>query len=224
MKKTTYTIGLSLLGVACLPAALTVLTPADINLGSTSTASFSDGNVTLTPLQGNTPATFNANAVRLGIDDFGTNANGFNDPDSVANNGNEEKLRFEFAPTIGLAGLAWDFSRASGNTADDGVIITGFVADPMATFSASSSSGLTATYDATAGSLRVNVVFFSSTLDSLILNPAASAGQTLLLAVQDTDEARAQLAIRSISYDVIPEPSSLALLGLGSLALVRRRR
>ncbi|MDQ8191562.1 PEP-CTERM sorting domain-containing protein [Roseibacillus persicicus] len=223
MNTTKYTLALSLTGLVSLPAAVVTLSTPDINGGVSTTSSFSDGNLTLTPLQGTSAATFNAHGIRLGIDDFGTNANSFNDPDTDPNNGNEEKLQFDFAPTVGLSSISYDFSRADGTGANDGVIISGFTADPGVTFSISNAN-LFAVYNA--GSVRLNLPgsLFDGTETFINFDPAASAGQTLLLSVTDTTQAGAQLAIRSISYDTIPEPSSTALLALGGLALLRRRR
>lgn len=185
--------------IDCAAAAIVPLTPANINLGDTNTAGFSNADLTLTPLQGGNPATFNANATRLGIDDFGTNANAFNDPDVDPSNGNEEQLRFVFAANAGLTELGWDFSRADGPGANSGVFITGFSADPGATVSA---GGGTASYSNGKLTIKIPGSSFSGTLRTLTLaNPGASTGATLLLSVTDEDQAGAQLAIRGISYE-----------------------
>ena len=125
----------ALLAATAVPAAcggIVSLSPAQIN-GQAKAASFANDDVTLVPLIGTTPATFNSLAARLGIP--GTNANAFNDPDTNPDNGNEQKLRFVFAPHAGLTGLSWDWSRADGPGSRSGVTITGFTADPGATFS-----------------------------------------------------------------------------------------
>lgn len=205
-------------------AVITTLTPGTISGLNTATASYSDLNVTLTPFIGSTPATFNANATRLGVDDqVGTNANAFNDIDIDPSNGNEEKLRFAFSPTVGLSSIAYDFSRSDGPGANDGVIITGFTADPGITFSISNAS-LFAVYSA--GSVRINIPgsLFNGTETFINFDPNASRGQTLNMTVTDSTQAGAQLAIRSIAYDVVPEPTISLLGGLGFLALFRRRR
>lgn len=237
MKTTLCHLSLSLLGISCLPATIIAFTPAQITGEDTTTTSFSDGNVTLTPFIGTTEATFNASPApvnnpagprRLGIDDNDTNGNGFNDPDTDPDNGNDERLQFAFAPTVGLNSITYDFSRADG--VNGGVFISGFLADPQISFSVAD-PGLFAEFDDTTGTARIVIPgsLFPTGVDTTInFNPATSAGETLLLRVVDTDQANAQLAILGITIDddvqPIPEPSSVALLALGGLGLLRRRR
>ncbi len=195
------------LTLACLPAAqagVVTLLPSDINGGDSATASFSNADVTLTPLQGGAAATFNGNAARLGIDDFGTNVNAFNDPDTDPNNGNEEQLEFQFSATAGLTGISWDYSRADGPDPLSGVIISGFSSDPGATLSGATGGGSVSYSN---GSLLIKVGYVSNGDDGILTlsNPGASAGATLLLSVTDEDQAGAQLAVTSISYeDAVP--------------------
>ena len=149
------------------------------------------------------PATFNANAVRLGIDDFGTNANAFNDPDAIAGNGNDEQLRFEFGNNAGLTQLSWDFARADGPMEDSGVRISGFTSDPGVSVTG---PGASASYANGVVNLQLSGAAFAQTDGFLNLaNPAASTGATLLLTVTDTTQAGAQFPILSISYeDAVP--------------------
>jgi len=51
-----------------------------------------------------------------------------------------------------------------------------------------------------------------------LLDPTAAPGE--VLAISDLD----LLAFDVIGYDLIPEPATISLLGLGALAIVRRRR
>jgi hypothetical protein len=51
-----------------------------------------------------------------------------------------------------------------------------------------------------------------------ILDPTAALGETLVISDLDLQ------ALDVIGYDLIPEPATMSLLGLGALALVRRRR
>lgn len=181
-------------------AGVVTLLPSDINLGDTNSSSFTNGNITLTPLRGGIVASFNGAAARLGIDDFGTNVNAFNDPDTIPNNGNEEQLQFEFASTAGLTGLSWDFARADGPDNRSGVNISGFSADPGAS---ATGPGLGAiTYSNGTLNIQLSSAAFSNTDGVLTLsNPSASAGATLLMTVTDTTQAGAQLPITSISYE-----------------------
>lgn len=204
-------------------AALVSLTPGTISGGVATTLTFTDGNITLSGFIGSVATAFNNNPTRLGIP--GTNANAFNDPDTNPNNGNEQKLQFAFNSTSGLTMFMWDFSRADGPGADSGVSITGFSADPGASFSGNV-AGISSTYSA--GILRFNIPGATfADADGIITfsNPGASSGQTLLLKVTDEDQAGAQLAITGIQYDnAVPEPSSLLLPALAGLALAVRRR
>lgn len=206
------------LTAASTSAATVTLTPDLVNLGDTNTTVFDDGNVVLTPLDAGSPTTFNANAARLGIDNAGTvNANAFN--------GTDEQLRLAFSSNAGLTQLGYDFTSSTLGTGGQ-FVISGFIADPLATFSGNLTavtvgvSGPSAVYDAGAGTLTVNTTVFENDDTFLDLaNAAASAGQTLLITPQG------QLPITTISYnDAVPEPGSLALLGLGGLLIARRRR
>jgi hypothetical protein len=191
----------ALLAAPAASAGIVSLTPGAINAGNTATAQYSDANVTLTPLRAGTPATFNANAVRLGIDDFGTNPNAFNDPDTDPNNGTEEQLRFEFAANAGLTTLSWDYSRADGPDTQSGVNISGFAFDPRISLTGPGTSP--ATYNDATGTLNIQIsaAGFVDTDGVLTLDPGASAGATLLMTVTDTTQAGAQLAITGISYE-----------------------
>lgn len=190
-------------------AVVTTLTPDVISGVDTNTTTFTDGNLTLTPLVGETPTTFNGNATRLGIDDAGTsNNNAFNDPDTDPMNGNEEYLRFEFAAGIGLSQIAYDFARADGPGPNDGVFISGFLADPFVTFTLADAPfndpRLTTSYDAGTGTVELDIPGALFNGDDIQVNfgrVAASEGQTLLLVATDTTQAGAQFPITSISYD-----------------------
>jgi hypothetical protein len=218
-------------------------------------SSFTDGGITLTalptqltnPTSAN-PTTFSGNNLRLGIVNTGlatssvNNIASFNDLDINPNNGNEELLGIQLAAASGLTSISYDFSRADGTGPNDGVIISGFLSDPGVTFTLVNSSlnggtsfggtGVTqaeAFWDAGSGSVRLNIPGgqFSSTVRWINFNPLASVGQTLTVRTTDTDQAGAQLAVLSISYDnlvSVPEPSSLGLVSLAMIGLVYRRR
>lgn len=204
-----FAIGI-IVAVAASPAmaVVTTLTPGDINGLDTETTFFTDGNLTLTPFIGETQATFNGNATRLGIDDQGTNANAFNDSDTDPANGNEEILRFEFASGIGLSQIAYDFARADGPGANDGVFISGFLADPFVSFTLAdepfTDPRLTTSYDAGSGTVELDIpgaLFNGNDIQVNFARVAASEGQTLSLVATDTTQAGAQFPITSISYD-----------------------
>lgn len=210
-------------------ASIVTLTPDVINGGDTNTAVYDNGEIRLSALVGGVAATFNANAARLGIDGQGTNNNAFNDPDTDPNNGNEEMLRMEFAATAGLTQIGWDFSRASN------VSISGFLSDPGASFSGQFSDpngiepDLSSTYDAMSGTLSFalpfNISFGNNDGFLDLANAAASAGATLTLKVTDIEQAGAQLAITTLSYDnAVPGPAVLGVLGGAGLFAGRRRR
>lgn len=205
-------------------ATIISLSPSDINGLDTNTANFDDGALTLTPLVGGIPSTFNADAVRLGIDDGSVNPGAFNDPDTDPFNANGEQLEFVFVTTSGLTQISFDFSRANGPGPGDGVFISGFSEDPGAVI-----TGADNFVSFSNGVLELDLTSFSDTDETLTLsNAAASAGQTLLLTVSDSTQANSQFAITGIQYDndvlAVPEPSSMALLGLGGLALLLRRK
>lgn len=219
-----------LAGVAAVASAsIVTLTPDVINGGDTNTSVYDNSEIRLSALIGGAAATFNASGARLGIDDQGTNANAFNDPDTDPNNGNEEMLQMEFVSNTGLTQMSWDFSRAQT------VTISGFLADPGASFSGQFSDpngvepDLSATFDAIAGaltfSLPFNISFGNNDGFLDLANAAASAGATLTLKVTDDSQAGAQFALTSLSYDnAVPAPAVLGVIGAAGILGTRRRR
>lgn len=120
--------------------------------------------------------------------------------------------------------ISFDFSRANGPGPGDGVFISGFSADPGAVI-----TGEGNVVSFSDGVLELDLSSFATEDDTLTLsNAVESAGQTLLLTVGDSSSNDSQFAITGIQYDndvfAVPEPSSTALLGLGGLALLLRRR
>lgn len=193
-----------------LSAVETTLTPDQIHLNDTATTSFTDGSITLTPFIFDgaefVQDSFNAQAVRLGIDNNGTNANAFNDGDTVVGNAGDEALELVLASGVGLSGMSYDFARADGPGASDGVLFSGFTANPLASFSVDDPRLFTVWEN---DILRLNIpgeLFSGTEVNITFANSLASAGQTLLMTVHDTTQAGAQFPIRSISYD--DEPSS----------------
>ena len=209
-------------------ASIVALTPADINGGVTTTASYTDAFVTLTPTVGGVASTFNADAVRLGIDGEGTNNNAFGGGGAGYNttfgDADDEALILAFQPGAGFAGFSYDFARADGTAATDGFQISGFTANPNAVATGTAPASISYA----SGVLTIQQTTFANADTFLTLDPTASNGQTLTLTVADSDQAGAQLPILGISYDnavvAVPEPTSLAVLAMGMIGLVARRR
>lgn len=215
------------------------LTPSDIHGGDTTTTSFSNEFVTLTPTVGGvtsvggTPVTFNANAARLGIDIAGTsNSNAFNDPDTTAGNTNDEGLILEFKGNAGFRGISWDFSRADGPLSTDGVQFSGFAFDPVAVLSGNVIGGqgnpiVTTSFDSGVLTLQLNNFAFVGADGFLTFeNTAASAGRAITLSVADSTQVGAQFAVTSITYDTtaVPELSSITLVAFAGMGMAVRRR
>jgi hypothetical protein len=200
---------------------------ADIIIGTDTTNqttfTTSDGLVTLNPFaSGLVPGTFGANASFIGIAG-GSNANGVDDGDGdPLTTFDREALEIVLDATVGLSQITFQFTRVNGPLPTDGVQISGFTSDPGVSFSGGTGS---VSYDGS-GSVFVNHPWNGATVTTVDFSSlGASAGQTLTLAANDSDEAGPQAVIGSISYQVIPEPSTLALvgLGLGAAWLCRRR-
>ena len=51
-----------------------------------------------------------------------------------------------------------------------------------------------------------------------LMDPTAAAGELLIITARDV------IALDAIGYDIVPEPATMALLALGGVALLRRRR
>lgn len=229
MKRVLFSAFLAAAITATVQAATINLTPTDVHGNDTTTASFSDGALTLTPFvhdgTGYAPNTFNGNPARLGIDANGTNNNAFADPDVTVGNAGEEALEYNFAAGFGLSRVSYDFSRADGPGVNDGVVFTGFTSNPVVSFSVVDPD-LFAVWNGV-NAVRVNIpgrLFGGALVDINFNNPAASDGQTILMTINDTTQAGPQLAIRGIAYSSIPEPTALALCGLVAVAGVARRR
>lgn len=196
------------LAATSVSAQLITLTPLQIHGGDTTTASFSNADLTITPTRGGVSdgITFNADAVRLGIDGFpgqGENPNAFSEADDIFGNGNEEGFILELSESVSLTQIAFDFSSFAGSNPTDGLQISGFVSDPGASLAGfgAGNAGNTVTFaDGT-----VTVIFTNSFGDPETFlnfeNLEASSGQTLTATVGDSIPASiSQLAVISISY------------------------
>jgi hypothetical protein len=152
--------------------------------------------------------------------------NGVNDDDGDPATGNDrEAIDIILDPTVGLIQIQFQWTRADGPLPTDGVQISGFVADPGVALSGGSGTA-TASFDAGLGSIFINHPWDGGNITTVdFSNLAASAGQTLRIGTNDSTETGPQAPMTSISYAIIPEPSTLALLGIGAgLMRIRRRR
>ena len=73
---------------------------------------------------------------------------------------------------------------------------------------------------------EVNINGVLNTFDGGDTNPFAISGNTLAIDLEPDGESTTQFRLRnwSFSFSAVPEPSSTALLGLGGLALMLRRK
>lgn len=193
-----------------------------------------DGLVTLKAYNSTSPAvptTFNTNPGFIGVSFTGDPANqqnGINDTDgNPATRNDQEAIDILFTPTVGLAEIAFAWSRADGTAATDGIQISGFTSDPGVSGVLLPTAGgfRDIRWDSGSGSVfaELSGSEFNGTLRTLSFsNLSASLGATLRITANDSDQAAPQAAIASITY--IPEPSSALLGGLGILGLLRRRR
>lgn len=208
--------------LGALSAPATVIT-SDLTADVVGSVSTGDGLVTLNAysvLDPETAGTFSS-AGFIGVAG-GNNGSAVDDIDGdPATLGDREAIDLLLDATVGLSQMVVQWTRASGAEPTDGVQIAGFLSDPGASLSTGTGG---VSYDA--GSVYVNLAWTGGTLTTLDLgNLGASAGQTLRITTNDSDETGPQVAIVSLSYDVIPEPSTLALLAVGTgLAAVARRR
>lgn len=187
-----------------------------------------DGLVTLFAYQSTdslVAGAFNSgNSNFIGVSNLG-NVNAVNDVDGDPTTGDDqEAIDIALSPTVGLSSIGFNFSRAEGPAATDGIQIAGFASDPGAS--------ATGTYADLRWDAGTNSIYFElapadfNTGGQLLTfsNLSASGGQTLRLTANDSSEAGSQAAITVISYDPIPEPSIALLAGLGLFGLLRRRR
>ena len=199
------------------PALAGSISAADVSGLSSYTTP--DGKVTLSPFAaGGAPGQFGPdNSCCIGVAG-GSNANGVDDLDGdPATTGDRERLDIALAVDTGLSSVDLIFTRANGPALNDGVVIEGFLSDPQATVDAmAASSGVTATFDN--GSVYINHLWRGGAVTNVVFDDlSASLGQTLSVGANDSDEATPQAVFNQFSYNVIPEPSALMLVG-GALA------
>ena len=169
--------------------------------------SFNFGAATVSAFFGSSASTPNAlinsaNPAYLGVNSSAFppdgNVNAINDRDGVAGGADQERLRIELQNRHGLARLTWQWSRADGPLATDGVSISGFHADPQAVFSGG--IGAAAPVYST-GRLTFQISAFNGNVNTVTFaNPAASSNATLEITVADSTQAGPQFALRSLSF------------------------
>lgn len=216
--------------VACISAKAETIDHTSITAGASSFTT-GDAKVTLTPLAaGGGAGVFGATSgCCIGVSG-GTNGSGVDDADgNPATAGDRERLDVTLSADVWLNEMGFIFTRANGPLATDGIAISGFLSDPGATLDASAASaGVTAAYDS--GTLYVNHGWRGGAVSVVsFANSAASLGQTLSIAANDSDEPGPQVVVNRLSYTVVPEPSTIAVAAVaaalvGARQLTRRRR
>lgn len=130
-----------------------------------------------------------------------------------------EELTLGFASTVNVQSMTITGHGKNDLTA----VIGGFASDPGASVSGLP-SGWTVTYDAIGDTVSIASNNNSGFLSSYVVSFANSVDVTALTLADPTvtDSGAAGVGFGGITF--IPEPSSSALLGLGGLALILRRR
>jgi len=177
------------------------------NAAGAGQSSFNYGPATLSAFFGAAASTPNAlinsaNLSYLGVNSSAvptdSNANAINDRNGAAGGTDQERLRITLQNRHGLARLTWQWSRADGPLATDGVSISGFNSNPGAVFS----GGISAANPIySSGKLTFQITAFNGTVNTITFtNPAASSNATLEITVADSTQATPQFAMTSLSF------------------------
>jgi len=194
------------------------------NPSATNQFSYDFGPVVVSAYLGGNPSVINSqNMAYIGVNGVG-NANAINDANGVLGGADQELLELKFDAGFGLSSLTWDYSRADGPLATDGVSISGFLADPGVSFT----GGIVGTPFYSGGTVNFQISAASGFLATIqtvsFANLAASDGATLSIIVADSTQTAAQFAMHNFTVSAVPEPSSLALLALGVVGIAAWRR
>ena len=184
-----------------------------------------DGKMTLTPFAaGGGAGTFGATSgCCIGVHG-GANNGAIGDADGSPITVNDrEWIDVTLAGDAALAEIGFIFTRANGPLPTDGIVISGFASDPLASLDPAAAAGVTASFDS--GMLYVNHGWRGGAVSMVsFANSAASLGQTLSIEANDSDEPAPQVVINTLSYTVVPEPASLVLAGVAAALLIKRRK
>jgi hypothetical protein len=176
--------------------------------------------VTLSASRGGSPTSLGFAGSTFGVTG-GKQANLVDDQDGLPGGSDQEVLHMAFESTNGLASISFQWTRAASEGA---IRLTGFVDDPRAAITANPNGNISVNYDSGSNELSIIHPWQGGNVSTVSLaNLGASQGQTIELSVDQADSAGPQAGIHEIGY-AIPEPASLALLGLGGALLVGRRR
>lgn len=200
------------------------IVPGDLTSGDSSFTT-ADTKVTLNPFAaGGAAGTIGASGCCFGVTG-GTNnvavTDGDGDPLTTAD---RENLDIVLAADTYLTDLNFLFTRSNGPESDDGIEISGFLANPGASLDAGAlGDGVTTSYSG--GTVYVNHPWRGGNVTTVSFsNSLASFGQTITLGANDSDETAPQAALNAIGYQVVPEPTSLVLGGFAMFCLTIRRK
>jgi hypothetical protein len=195
-------------------------------IGGSSSFTSADGQLTLTPFAagGGAGVFGSTSGCCIGVGG-GANGSGIDDVDgNPATTADRERMDISLAGDAVLSNIGFIFTRANGPLPTDGIAISGFLSNPGASLDpAAAAAGITATYNG--GTLYVNHGWRGGAVSVLSFSHAgATRGQTLSLGSNDSNESKPQVVINNLTYDVVPEPSTLMLAGLATSLITMRRR